>query len=300
VTSIHRVTSGSASRTVLANLQNSLSRVQKLQDQLSSGKVIQRASDDPAGALQSMQDRSAIRRASQYSRNADDGLSWLNTADSSLQSVLTSVSRVRDLVLQGGNGSLSQSDRNAIASEVDALRDGLVQVANTQYLDRPIFGGTSTASAAFTQSGTTVTYAGNTLPVQRTAAPGVQVPVSVDGVAVFGPDGGNLFDTLNQISADLRSGNITNLTSADLGALDAHRNTVQDVLSTVGARTNRLETLKKLADANHDDLTTRLSAVEDVDLPKTIMDLQLQQTSYQAALSAGAKVLQPSLVDFLR
>ena len=300
MTSLHRVTSGSASRTVLANLQNSLSRVQKLQDQLSSGKVIQRASDDPAGALQSMQDRSAIRRASQYSRNADDGLSWLNTADSSLQSVLTSVSRVRDLVLQGGNGSLSQSDRNAIASEVDALRDGLVQVANTQYLDRPIFGGTSTAASAFTQTGTTVTYAGNTQPVQRTAAPGVQVPVSVDGIAVFGPDGANLFDTLNQISADLRSGNITNLTTADLGALDAHRNTVQDVLSTVGARTNRLETLQKLADANHDDLTTRLSAVEDVDLPKTIMDLQLQQTSYQAALSAGAKVLQPSLVDFLR
>ena len=300
MTSLHRVTSGSASRSVLANLQGSLTRVQRLQEQLSSGKQVQRASDDPAGALQSLQDRSAMRRHSQYSRNADDGLGWLNAADGALQGVLSNVSRARDLVLQGGNGSLAQSDRNAIASEVDAIRDGLVQMANTEYLDRPIFGGTSTSTTAFVQVGATVTYQGNTQPVQRTAAPGVQVPVSSDGISVFGADGSNLFDALGRISADLRAGNVTSLLSTDLGALDARRTQIQDALSSIGARSNRLETLKSLADATKDDLTSRLASVEDIDLPKTIMDLQLQQTAYQAALSAGAKVLQPSLVDFLR
>ncbi len=75
---------------------------------------------------------------------------------------------------------------------------------------------------------------------------------------------------------------------------------VSDALGEIGARYNRVETMKNRA--NHQIVTLRssLSEVEDIDLPATIMDLQLQETAYKAALSATARVIQPSLVDFLR
>ena len=75
---------------------------------------------------------------------------------------------------------------------------------------------------------------------------------------------------------------------------------VQGGLSTVGARYNQVEQMRQTADDRVLNLTTQLSNVEDIDLPKTITDLQLQQTSYQVALAAAAKVVQPSLIDFLR
>ena len=88
--------------------------------------------------------------------------------------------------------------------------------------------------------------------------------------------------------------------TADLTALDASRGALQSGLSSVGARYNQLSQMRQAADDRVLDLSTQLSDVEDIDLPKTLTDLQLQQTAYQAALAAGARVVQPSLVDFLR
>ena len=304
MTNLSRVTQGTLASLTVNGLQDSLARLQSIQEKLSSGKQVNRPSDDPSQAIAALHYRSDIRRTDQYSRNADDGKAWLGLADSTLTSMLDQVGRARDLLLQGSSSSMSQEERQALAAEVDTIRDSLIGQSNVDYLGHPIFAGTYA-----NPSGTTVAYdtngvyQGDTGSVYRNVGKGVQVAVNVTGPQVFGTGASNLFAVLSQISTDLRSTNPSdsaNLTQVDLTNLDAATNTMQNTLAEVGARYSRLDTIKTQNDNRVTDLKSSLSGVEDIDLPKTITDLQLQQVAYQAALSATSKMIQPSLVDFLR
>ncbi|OLB81474.1 MAG: hypothetical protein AUI14_03300 [Actinobacteria bacterium 13_2_20CM_2_71_6] len=183
----------------------------------------------------------------------------------------------------------------AIAAEVDQIRQTSMGLANTKYGDRPVFGGTTASSAAYDAAGN---YLGDTGAVQRTVGDNVKVQVGVPGSDAFGTGSTQLFTVMADISNDLRTN--PSALSGDLDRLDTATTTLKFVQSTVGARYNQLTQMQQLASDRTDALTAQLSNVEDIDLPKTITEMQLQQTAYQAALSAGAKVVQPSLVDFLR
>ncbi|GAA3450663.1 flagellar hook-associated protein FlgL [Dactylosporangium matsuzakiense] len=292
-----RVTERSVATNTLANLQVNLQKNQDLQNQLSSGKQITKASDSPGGAVIAMQTRSDMATLNQYSRNGDDGMGWLNQADTALTSASTQLNRARELVLTGmssGTGGDPQA-REAIAQEMDNLRGSLLDLANTTYLDRPIFGGTTAGNIAYDQNGV---YKGDTGQVNRTIGANATVRVDTDAASVFGADPDNVFTTLGQIADDLR--NNPAALQGDLAKVDTAQKRVQTGLSGVGSRYNQVSQMQQAAENRVLDLRTQLSNVEDIDLPKTITELSLQQTAYQAALAATAKVVQPSLVDFLR
>ncbi|MDP9798032.1 flagellar hook-associated protein 3 FlgL [Catenuloplanes nepalensis] len=295
-----RVTDGAITNRVLANLQGNLTRVGNLQEQLSSGKQISRPSDSPTGTVSAMQLRGESRAVQQYSRNASDGLGWLGVIDSALTSSLSQTGKVRELVLQGMSaGTASTGDaREAIAVEVENLREALIGVANTKFLERPVFGGTTTGERAFDENGT---YVGDSGTVMRTVGDNSKVQVDANGGQVFGGNGEDfqLFAVLETITNNLRSGNTAAL-GADLQNLDVAIGTIKTNLADVGARYNRIETSRTAADDRLLNVKSKLSEIEDIDLPNTIMQMQLQQTAYQAALQATAKVIQPSLMDFLR
>jgi len=292
-----RVTESSITTRVLANLQRNIQRGEKIQEQLSSGKQINRPSDSPNGTLQSMQLRGETRANNQFVRSADDGLGWLSTLDGTLSSASTLVQRARSLTVQGLNsGAGSSESRAALATEIDQIRSSMLGYANTTYLDRPVFGGTTTQSKAFDETGA---FVGNQDGVSRTVGPNSKVRVDADGVAAFGDGDTSVFKVLDDISTALRN-NDTNAVGEGLEKLDVAANNLKNTLSDVGARYNRITQMKQSAEDRLLDVTAQLSDVEDVDLPKAIMDMQLQQTSYQAALAASAKVIQPSLIDFLR
>ena len=290
-----RITQRTLNAGVLGNLQGNLSRLQKLQEQLSSGKAIRRPSDSPASTVSALRYRADIRRSEQMQRNATDGLGWLGTADTSLTQTLSVVSRSRELLLQGINGSMSPTERGAIAAEVDVLREHLLTLANTTYLNRPVFAGAAGGTEAYDGTGA---YLGDATAVTRTVGEGVSVQVNLDGPTIFGPAGADVFTVLADIAADLRTDPAA--LTADMTALDAAFTRIQDALATVGARYDQVETMRNRLDASIVEQTNGLAEVESVDLPKTIVDLQLQEVAYQSALSAAARVLQPSLVDFLR
>jgi len=293
-----RSTQQSIAARALTGLQGNLNRMGDLQERLSNGKQITKPSDSPTGAVVSMQLRGEIRAQQQFSRNAEDGLGWLGTLDTTLTSSLDQVRRVRDLTLQGMSSGVagSMEAREAIAVEVDQLREQLVTLANTRYLDRPVFGGTTTSSTAY--DGTSSSYTGDDGAVFRTVGDGSKVRVDSGGPQVFGEDETQLFTVLDSIAANLRGE--PQALGTDLDRLDTAIGTLQASLADVGARYNRVEQMRQKADDRLLALRTELSDVEDIDLPKTIMDLKLQQTAYEAALAATAKVIQPSLVDFLR
>jgi flagellar hook-associated protein 3 FlgL len=292
-----RVTERSIATNVLVGLQGNLDRLGTLQQQLSSGKQFSKPSDSPAGATAAMQYRGEVARVQQYSRNANDGLGWLGTVDTSLSNVMDQVQRTRQLVIEGmSNGAGGSTDaRAAIAAEVDQIRQSTIGLANTSYGDRPVFGGTTTNSAAYDSAGN---YLGDTGLVQRTVGDNVKVQVGVPGSDAFGTGSNQLFTIMADISNDMQ--NNPSALTADLNRLDTATTNLKFVQSSVGARYNQLTQMQQMASDRADALTAQLSDVEDIDLPKTITEMSLQQTAYQAALSAGAKVVQPSLVDFLR
>jgi len=291
-----RITQRSLNTQVGNNLQRNLTAMGRLQQQLSSGRLISRPSDSPTGTVSALQLRSEMRRSEQYQRNASDGLGWLGTADNTLTDTLDAVRRVRDLALQGANASTSESSRNALAAEVRQLREHVLAQANTTYLGQPLFGGTSNVAQAYDAAGV---YQGNTDAVARTVGRGIEVQVALPGSTVFGPPGGDLFAVMAQIEASLL-GDPSQLTNGDIGQLDEAFLRLQDSLALVGARFHQVEAMSNRASANHLDAGSRLAEVESIDLPYTIMELQLQEVAYQAALGAASRVLQPSLVDFLR
>jgi flagellar hook-associated protein 3 FlgL len=292
-----RVTESSIHTAVLANLQRSIAKGQKIQEQLSSGKVINRPSDSPTGTVTAMQLRGESRAAQRYVRNADDALGWLSTLDSTLTSTSTLVNRVRDLTVQGLNtGSNDAQSNEALASEIDQIKSSLIGYANTTFLGRPVFGGTTTGDVAYDAAGTYVGDAGQTT---RTVGANSKVRVDATGPEAFGTGATQLFTVLQGLSDSIRSGD-TDALNDGLEKLDGAANLMKNTLSDVGARYNRITDMKQSAQDRLLSVTSQLSDVEDVDLPRAIMDMQLQQTSYQAALAASAKVIQPSLIDFLR
>jgi flagellar hook-associated protein 3 FlgL len=292
-----RVTEASIHTRVLANLQRSIAKGQKLQDQLSSGKQISRPSDSPTGTVASLQLRGEARTAQQYARNADDGLGWLGTLDNTLASTSTLINRARDLTVQGlSSGSNDAQSREALAVEIDNIKSSLIGYANTRYLDRPVFGGTTAGDTAYQADGT---YLGDGGQLTRKVGTDASIAVTATGPKVFGNGNTQLFAVLQKISDGIRAGDMDGLTTS-LANLDGAADLVKNTLSDVGARYNRLTQMKQTAQDRMLAVTSQLSDVEDVDLPKAIMEMQLQQTSYQAALAASAKVIQPSLIDFLR
>jgi flagellar hook-associated protein 3 FlgL len=302
MSSAFRITQKTVSRTVMDGLQNNMARMQKLQEQLSSGKQISRPSDSPVKTVEAMQFRSNIRRTEQYIRNAEDGMSMLATADSALTDSLNMTRRVRELTLGGMNDTMDSESRKALAAEIRTLRDGLIGVANTRYLDRPVFGGNTRSDVAFDPA--TGAFLGDTQDVVRTIAPGTRVTVNVHGPDVFGADGSNvkIFDVLAEIASALEADDATlrNRLDGGLVNLDKGINAIITSLGQLGARTNRVERMHAAAEGQLLNLTTNLSEAEDIDLPKTIVDLQMQEVAYKAALGATARVVQPSLLDFLR
>lgn len=297
---IGRVTQQTVQRSTLANLQLNLGKMADLQGRMSGGKVITKPSDDPAGTAQAMVLRAETRATEQFQRNGRDGIAWLTTVDTAMQSSVALLRRARDLTVQSESGAMSVSAREAIAQEIEGVRDSLVDQANTSYLGRAVFAGTSDAGYAFdaATSGTPYAWTGTAgASVQRRVAPDTTVRADADGSVVFGQGAGSVFALLDQIATDVRSGAST---TGYLDTIDTRLETMLGELAGVGSRYNQITTATTAADSALQDLTSRLSGIEDMDLAATILELQTQEVAYKGALGATSRVLQPTLMDFLR
>ncbi|ARC55688.1 Flagellar filament 30.7 kDa core protein [Frondihabitans sp. 762G35] len=293
-----RVTNQTTAMASQRHLQASAARLAQLQDQASSLKAIQKPSDDPLGTGQSLLVRAQQSANAQYSRNADDGVGWLQTTDSALSSTVNVLNRIRDLTVQGANdGAMSPTAKEAIATELVGLKSDLMASANTTFQGRSIFAGNSDAGVAF-QAGTPPTFTGTAgSSVQRRIADGTTVQVDTDGSAVFGTGADSVFGLVDSIVSDLRSG--VNI-GPQLAGIDSRLTAVRGAWSDVGVRQSQLERAQDTLKNSSISLENQRSGIEDLDQAKAFLDLQTQQVSYQAALAVTAKVIQPTLMDFLR
>jgi flagellar hook-associated protein 3 FlgL len=293
-----RVTMQTMAAAAQRNLQASSAKLAQLQQSATDLKTFSNVSDNPAAAADAMAVRAQQAAAAQYGRNISDGSAWLTTADNALASATTLLQNAKDLTLQGANGAINQDGRNAIAAQLDSIGKDLLSKANTQYMGRSIFAGNSSAGAAYTDGNPPV-YNGDASTVERRISPNTTIQVDANGAAIFGPDknGDSVFGLLKTIADTLRGGGDV---SAHIDAMDKALSTVINGSAEVGARHAQL---LRAQDANANavvDLENQRSGIEDLDLSKAYLDVKTQEVSYQAALGVTAKVLQPTLMDFLR
>jgi flagellar hook-associated protein 3 FlgL len=290
-----RITSSGLVLNFLRDLQQGLTRLSRLQQQLTSAKRIQKPSDDPTNLPPVLAMHDALRAAEQYGRNAQDTATLLASAQEALMNATQVLQRIRELAVQASNDTLSASDRQAIRAEVSTLLDELVSLGNAQVAGRYLFSGTLTSSPPFTRSGDVVTYGGNSGALLREVDRGTVLSASVPGDVPFGPAFAATANLLSALDA-----NAPSAVRAVLGDLDVALDALLRVQADLGARASRVELLRQRWSEFEVRLRELLSLREDADMGQVVMELQLQENVYRAALAAGARLLQPSLVDFLR
>ncbi len=294
-----RITHRAVTQTALLGLNTNLSSVAKLQQQLTSGKLISAPSDSPTGtnkALQIRQDQSAVQ---QYAKNISDGQSWLDATDTALNGAVAQVQRVRALTVQALNtGATSTSAQQAISVEVAALRESLLGVANSSINDRALFGGVTQGSPAYASDGTYVGAPPVGEGITRRVSNADRIRIDITGQEAFGTPGpDDLFALVGKIAADVE--NDPGALTDDLRELDVALDRILGAAASVGARSARMQAAGQVNTDMQLTLASQLVDVEDIDLAKTIMELNQTEVGYKAALQATAQVIQPTLVDFL-
>lgn len=330
-----RVTQSMLSNNMLLNLNNSYGKMSKLQDQLTSGSKITRPSDDPVVAVKGMGYRRDLGQVEQYARNMNEVNNWIDTTDESLNQVGEQMKRVRELVIQAANDTNTPEERAKVKAEIDQIRQHIQDVGNTKIADRYIFSGTNTSKPLFVEAtppnadGNKIInadyqlYDGTGVPTassDKLNAPngdieievyeGIQMNVNTPGAELFGNIDAlmgkisNLLDpervpgpatseeiseALGGFTTDSKSDDITNI-----------HNKILEAQADVGARQNRVELMENRLSLREVNVTKQMSNNEDVDYAKAITEMVTSESVHQAALSVGAKIIQQTLVDFIR
>ncbi|MGG3841792.1 flagellar hook-associated protein FlgL [Anoxybacillus kestanbolensis] len=289
-----RVTQMMLANNTLRNVSKSYDKLGTYQQQLATGKKIHRPSEDPVVAMKGMHYRTSLTEIEQFQRNLSEAYTWMENSESALNHTTNVLQRARELVVQAKNGTLGQEDRQAIAREIEQLKKDLVQVANTKVAGKYIFNGTKIEQAPVTD-GTPPTVSNNNDDFMVEVAKGVKLKINVTPNNVFNQ---GLFNTLQQIENELANptSNLDNL----LSQLDGHLNDVLAERAELGARVNRLELVEQRLAEQQLIAKRMISDNEDADIEKIITELKSQESVHRAALSVGARIIQPTLVDFLR
>lgn len=294
-----RVNSLITSRRVLNDVQVASMKLSKTQQMLSSGKQLNRVSDDPYAVGRALQLRDEMEHTQQLQKNVEDGMGWSETTDDALDSISSAVARIRDLVIQGATDTAGGSPRDRIATEVSGLIDSIKTAANVKYAGRYIFSGTDTNVEPFNVGGSDAYNAANSDGILREIGPGVTVQINVGGDKVLGDGTTGLMATLRGVLTDLQNDDGPAL-RAKVAELDDGMDGLNAVRAEVGATYNRLESASDRLAQFEGTTLKMLSETEDVDMGKAMIDFSIQQAALQAGLQAGSKIVQNSLLDFLR
>ncbi|GGK23924.1 flagellar hook-associated protein FlgL [Caldalkalibacillus thermarum] len=295
-----RVTPKMISDQMLNNLNRNLSRLEKVQWQLSTGRKISKPSDDPVGLNYALRYRSELAANQQYQRNLDSALSWLENADTMVGQVVNVIQRARELTVQGSTGSNSAQSLQAIAAEIDQLIEQLREIANSRFNGKYIFNGQRTDQPPYPDDDFAAAQF-DTGKIEFEVGRGVTIAVNQHAGEIFGEgtETDNLFIVLGQIRDALRD-NDPEAAEALLGQLDSRMDKVLEKWADIGARYNRLELMDNRLKDNTLNFTNLLSKTEDADLAEVIINLRTEENIYRSSLAAGARIIQPSLIDFLR
>ncbi|WP_181410199.1 flagellar hook-associated protein FlgL [Paenibacillus sp. tmac-D7] len=301
-----RVTQGMLNNQLLRNINTNLNRINVHQNQLSTGRTINKASDNPVGISFSLRYRSELSANDQFESNIDTAISWLEFTDTMLNQATSVMQRTRELAVNASNGTNPQAALDAIKSEVEQLYSQMVTIGNSEFNGKYVFNGQLTDKPPYKES-TAGTDAIDTGEIKFDVGAGVRVTANITGDKVFGmPDdpnapgtNDNIFVIMKDMVKALESGNFDGIQNS-LGRLDKQNDVFLEARADVGARLNRIELAQQRLQDISINLQTLQSKTEDADVSEVITNLKTDENVYQASLSVGAKIISATLVDFIR
>lgn len=293
-----RITNKVLTNNFINNLNRNSVQLSKLQNQLASGKEIEKPSDDPMGVSKIMNLTRDIDRREQYTKNMDDAIGWNNMTDTAMENISNSLQRLREITVQAANGTYSVSDKQQLLEEADQLIQQIAQDGNTMYDGRYIFAGNKIKNPPFDISSGELLYSGDDGKMLVEVSPSLNVPINTTGEEFN--NSVKLSDTLKSLKEALSTGDGDKLSNEVLGDIDDTLEGILNQRAKVGARTNRFESIKEKSNAETLNMKEILSKTEDIDVAEKMMEFMTMQSIYQATLSTGAKIIQPTLLDYLR
>jgi flagellar hook-associated protein 3 FlgL len=286
-----RVTQSMLSNNMLRNLSNSYTKLGKLQDQIATQKKFTKPSDDPVSAMLAMNYRTDLNRIEQYQRNISEAKNWIDSTDDALDKGVLALQRIRELTVQASNGTLEGNQKEHIMEEIKQLKDHLIDVGETQVGGKYIFNGTQT-NVKPTRDGQFGEGA-----INFEVFSNIKIQVNMSGNEVFGDmltDSGDIQGLINALDED----------SPEIGGylekIDKYVDQMLAGRAKIGAKQNRIELMDDRLQQQEVFSTRILSDNEDVDMEKVIMEMTTQESVHRAALSIGSRIIQPTLMDFLR
>lgn len=297
-----RVTQTMLSNNMLRNLSSSYDRLGKLMEQATSQKKINRPSDDPVVAMLGMSYRTDLNQINQFKRNIGEVKNWVDTTDAALDDSIKSLQRIRELTVRASTGSLEKDQRMAIAKEIEQLQEQLLNLADTQIGGKYIFNGTKTNERPSEN--------GNTLSediIELEVFPGIKLPLNINGKKLFG----DYINGVGPIHELIKGMDLTNpdfITdeipeeeiNGYLAELDKEIDKFLQARASIGAKQNRVELMEDRIEQQKVFSTRIMAENEGVHLEEVITDLITQESVHRAALGIGARIIQPTLMDFLR
>lgn len=297
-----RVTQTMLNSNMLRNLNNSMHNMDKLQHMLSSGRKVEKPSDDPVVAARGMFYRSSLMENDQYKRNVDEAQSWMDMTDTTMDEMGNIMKRVKELLVYSGDGAVSPEDLKTMGAEIEELKNHMGTLANQQINGKYIFAGTDTNKAPFDANalgGKGDFVSTNNSPINLEVSQNVFVTSNVNAQNIFNyPNAaGNVFKVLNNIIDELKAGRSATQFQT---VMDDQFDNLLAERATLGASVNRVELIAERLDSQEVSITGLMSKNEDADMAKVMTDLKTQESVHNAALGAGARIIQPTLLDFLR
>ncbi len=290
-----RITTTMMTRNLINRLNANTRRVQKYQEQLSTGRYINRPSDDPVGTTSALRLRSALTEVERYNQNLENAKEWMLATEEALGKLGDALTRCRELATSGANTVLPPESRESIAKELDQIYEHLVYLANSEHGGRYLFAGQNTLTAPFTLGGPSGVL--DTGAILREVGPGQVMQINITGQFLTGPT--SMLTVIPNVATQIRNGD-TAAVSASLADIEKNLDEVLSYRAEMGAKVNRMDMLLERSLESKVNLTRLLTSTEDADIAELALKLAQEEASYKAALAVGARLIQPTLVDFLR
>ncbi|WP_099354874.1 flagellar hook-associated protein FlgL [Fredinandcohnia onubensis] len=292
-----RVTQSMLTNNMLRNLSSSYERLGKYQEQLNTQKKITKPSDDPVVAIKGMRYRTDLKEIEQYQRNLSEAYTWMESSDDAMDKMTQALHRVRELTVQASTGTNGADEKANIAIEIEQLKEHIATIANTKVGNKYLFNGTNTSEGPVDPTTNSIVSANNK-DVFLEVSKNVQMNVNVKPTELFkGNNANDIFTELDNLIQDLNS-------NGDVGkyldTIDSHTSNVVATRADLGARYNRIELIDNRLGSQEVIATKIISENEDAEMEKVIINLTTAEAVHRAALGVGAKIMQPTLMDFLR
>ena len=310
-----RITNNMMMRGYLSNLNNNMSNLSEYQRQISSGKVINALSDDPIGMISILTSKMKLEKNDEYTATVDAGLTWLKQTDSSAYELNQLIQSAYEKAVEASSNIYNADQKTSTAAYIMQLRDQVLTIANSQSSDKYIFGGYNVNKAPFTvDAGGNILYNGldltndtdpaliakGTESIAYEIGPGIKIGISVTGTDLLGMGDDNIYTVLDEFYNALMSDASASELNEYVSRLQDCQDHVLSVEAKVGGMMNRLELMQNRYENENITYTELKSKVEDVDYAEAYMNYSMAQAIYDGALQVSSRILQSSILDYMR